>query len=65
MLIDTFVNSVILYDDKIDFYFNYTENVKSLSVSELNIVSDFASPSPPRGCLKWKFADSLFLFENK
>lgn len=48
MLIDTFVNSVILYDDKIDFYFNYTDNVKSLSVSELNTVSDLASPSPPQ-----------------
>lgn len=48
MLIDTFVNSVILYDDKIDFYFNYTDNVKSLSVSELNTVSDLASPSPPK-----------------
>ncbi|MCM1114320.1 MAG: hypothetical protein NC397_02355 [Clostridium sp.] len=48
MLIDTFVNSVILYDDKVDFYFNYTDNVKSLSVSELNNVSDLASPSPPK-----------------
>lgn len=47
MLIDTFVNSVILNDDRIDFYFNYTDNVKSLSVSELNTVSDLASPSPP------------------
>ncbi len=47
MLIDTFVNSVILYDDRIDFYFNYTDNVKSLSVSELTTVSDLASPSPP------------------
>lgn len=47
MLIDTFVNSVVLYDDKIDFCFNYTDNVKSLSVSELNTVSDLASLSPP------------------
>lgn len=48
MLIDTFVNSVILHDNRIDFYFNYTDNVKSLSVSELNNVSDLASPSPPK-----------------
>lgn len=47
MLIDTFVNSVVLYDDRIDFYFNFKDNVKSLTLSELNTVSDLSSSSPP------------------
>lgn len=47
MLIDTFVNSVVLYDDRIDFYFNFKDNAKSLTLSELNTVSDLSSSSPP------------------
>ncbi len=47
MLIDTFVNSVVLYDDRIDFYFNFKDNGKSLALSELNTVSDLSSSSPP------------------
>ncbi len=46
MLIDTFVNSVVLYDDRIDFYFNFKDNAKNLSLSELNTVSDLSSSSP-------------------
>lgn len=48
MLIDTFVNSVVLYDDRIDFYFNFKDNAKSLRLSELNAVSDLSSSSPPK-----------------
>ena len=48
MLIDTFVNSVVLYDDRIDFYFNFKDNAKSLALSELNTVSDLSSSSPPK-----------------
>ena len=48
MLIDTFVNSIVLYDDRIDFYFNFKDNAKSLTLSELNTVSDLSSSSPPR-----------------
>ena len=48
MLIDTFVNSVVLYDDRIDFYFNFKDNAKSLTLSELNTVSDLSSSSPPK-----------------
>lgn len=47
MLIDTFVNSVVLYDDRIDFYFNFKDNAKSLTLSRLNTVSDLSSSSPP------------------
>ena len=48
MLIDTFVNSVVFYDDRIDFYFNFKNNAKSLTLSELNTVSDLSSSSPPK-----------------
>lgn len=47
MLINTFVNSVVLYDDRIDFYFNYKDNVKTLKLSEIESLSDLASPPPP------------------
>lgn len=43
-----FVNSVVLYDDRIDFYFNFKDNAKSLTLSELNTVSDLSSSSPPK-----------------
>lgn len=48
MLIDTFANSVVFYDDRIDFCFNIKDNAKSLTLSELNTVSDLSSSSPPR-----------------
>lgn len=47
MLINTFLNSVVLYDDRIDFYFNYKDNVKTLKLSEIESLSDLASPTPP------------------
>lgn len=37
----------VLYDDRIDFYFNFKDNAKSLTLSELNTVSDLSSSSPP------------------
>lgn len=59
MLIDTFVNSVVLYDDRIDFYFNFKDKAKILTLSELNTVSDLSSSSPPkRHC----FLQCLFSF---
>lgn len=48
MLINTFVNSVVLYDDRIDFYFNYKDNVKTLKLSEIESLSDLASTAPPK-----------------
>ena len=35
MLVDCFVNSVILHEDRIDFYFNYKEGAKTLSLKKL------------------------------
>lgn len=50
-LIDTFVNSIYLYDDKIVFAFNYKDGTKSISLTELEeeLSSDFESATPPNG----------------
>lgn len=48
MLINTFVNSVFVYDDRIDFYFNYKDDVKSLKRNEVDSLSDLNSLTPPR-----------------
>lgn len=53
MLVNTFVNSVILYDNRIDFCFNYKDNVKTLKLSEIESLSDLASPTPPKVPLAW------------
>ena len=49
-LIDTFVNSIFLYDDKIVFTFNYKDGTKAISLTELEdeLSSDLGSPTPPR-----------------
>lgn len=47
-LIDSFVNAVILYDDKIVFHFNYKEGAKELSMDELNNISDLSPLTPPK-----------------
>ena len=62
MLIDTFVNSVVLYDDRIDFYFNFKDNAKSLTLSELNTVSDLSSSSPPRRHKLYIACGDFFIF---
>ncbi len=64
MLIDTFVNSVVLYDDRIDFYFNFKDNTKSLTLSELNTVSDLSSSSPPKKEL-YLYGMALFHYSLK
>lgn len=46
-LIDSFVNAVILYDDRIVFHFNYKEGAKELSIDELNNISDLSPLTPP------------------
>lgn len=46
-LVDCFVNSIILYDDRIEFYFNYKEGAKTLTLDELQKCSDIISPPPP------------------
>ena len=47
-LVDSFVNSVILYDDRIEFYFNFKKGAKSLSLEALEKGSDTLDSLPPR-----------------
>lgn len=48
-LIDSFVNSIYLYDDKIVFAFNYKDGTQSLMLQELQeeIGSNLKGPPPP------------------
>lgn len=47
-LVDSFVNSVILYDDRIEFYFNFKKSAKSLSLEDLEKGSDTLDSLPPK-----------------
>ena len=47
-LVDSFVNSVILYDDRIEFYFNFKKGAKSLSLEDLEKGSDTLDSLPPK-----------------
>ena len=46
VLVDTFVNKIFLYDDKIIFTFNYKSDTKEVTFKELN-GSDLKSPTAP------------------
>ena len=46
-LVDTFVNAVILYDDRIEFYFNFKNNAKVLTKDDLEKGSDLFAYAPP------------------
>lgn len=48
-LINTFVNTVFLYDDKLVIIFNYKDGTKELTLDEINakIGSDLETPTPP------------------
>lgn len=39
-LVDSFVNSIILHDDRIEFYFNFKKGAKTLSLTDLEKSSD-------------------------
>ncbi len=49
-LIDTFVNSIYLFDDKIVFAFNYKDGTRELTLKELEeeLSSDLDGATPPR-----------------
>lgn len=47
-LIDSFVNAIILYDDRIEFHFNYKEGAKELSIDEIKENSDLFPLTPPK-----------------
>ncbi len=46
-LVDSFVNAVILHDDRIEFYFNFKESAKTLSLKDLEESSDMLDSLPP------------------
>jgi len=46
-MIDSFVNAIVLYDDKIIFYFNYKENAETLYQKDLEDFSDLFVSAPP------------------
>lgn len=54
-LVDTFVNAVILYDDRIEFYFYFKGNAKVLTKNDLEKGSDLFALTPPKtfGSTAW------------
>lgn len=44
---DSFVNSIILYDDRLEFYFNFKEHAETLTLEELSNISDADCEAPP------------------
>lgn len=59
-LIDTFVNSIYLYDDKIVFSFNYKDGTKAITLEELEaeLSSDLEGATPPRWTQSNFFVDT-------
>jgi len=47
-LVDAFVNSIIVFDDRIEFYFNYRDGVETLSLKDLDKCSDLVDPLRPK-----------------
>lgn len=46
-LVDSFVNSIILHDDRIEFYFNFKKGARTLSLTDLEKGSDTFDSLPP------------------
>lgn len=46
-IIDTFVNAIFLFDDRISFTYNYTDGIQTIALEELE-GSDLAGDGPPR-----------------
>lgn len=63
-LIDSFVNAVYVYDDKIILTFNYKNGTKTISLNDVNS-SDLVDNSPPRfNSQSRKILRVLFIFCN-
>ena len=58
VLVDTFVNKIFLYDDKMIFTFNYKSDTKEVTFKELNS-SDLKTSTAPKKTLS---NDKVFLF---
>lgn len=47
-IIDSFLNSMVLHDDRIEFYFNFKKGAKTLTLDELQNGSDLLNVLPPK-----------------
>ena len=60
VLVDTFVNKIFLYDDKIVFTFNYKSDTKEVTLKEIEVSDIFLGGEPVKiQTSKWM---SVFLF---
>ena len=50
-LVDSFVNAIIVHDDRLEFYFNYKDGATTLSVKDLENSSDLVNSLPPKGAV--------------
>ena len=48
VLVDTFVNKIFLYDDKIIFTFNYKSDTKEVTLKEIEVSDIFSGREPKR-----------------
>ena len=53
-LIDTFVNAVYVFDDKLVLTYNYQHGTQTISLEEIEsaLSSDFDGATPPSSCTK-------------
>ena len=61
-LVDTFINSIIVHDDRIDFYFNFKKGAKTLTRADLDKLSVFDLSSPPKNNRNFDTSCGYFLF---
>lgn len=56
-MVDSFVNSIIVYDDRLEFYFNFKEGAQTLTLEELTNSSDVDCKAPPtkRSTIRYSF----------
>ena len=60
-IIDTFVNSVFVYDDKLILTYNYKDGSQTLTLQEIEaaLSSDLTGMCPPNAKCRWHFAQPV------
>ncbi len=61
-LVDLFINSIIVYDDKIKFFFNYKKSTKTITFNELNNRSDLPDSPRPIDLRKFLKLSKVFFY---
>ena len=64
-LVDSFVNSVVLYDDRIEFFFNYKDGAKTLTLEELSKSSDLLNSAPPKNRVRITYSQLVEKAQRK